>query len=191
MSVISLKATSELVKMLRCVEEGADWPESTNSARGVFLAKEGCTRGDVLKQRILLILPIIYRRWAAYRLQTLETWVKGWFDETLYTIGGGADDAWYMNALQMEEALLKGQTITGGSADLQKAFDQIQRDMLYELLAEAGLPKEVLEPYMRFQGGMAVYNTIGESIGKPYKRLCSIPQGDPLSMVFLTLMLRP
>ena len=34
--------------------------------------------------RILLILSIVYRRWASYRLQSLTPWISGWALEEMF-----------------------------------------------------------------------------------------------------------
>ena len=54
------------------------------------------------------------------------------------------------------------------------------------------MPSRVLKPYIRFMEALTVYNTIGRSgLGAPYVRRCGIPQGCPLSMMLIALMLRP
>ena len=52
--------------------------------------------------------------------------------------------------MYFEEKELQDVPVTGGSADLQKAFDQVQRQILYTLLAIAGFPPKVLDAYKRF-----------------------------------------
>ena len=36
-----------------------------------------------------------------------------------------------------------------------------------------------------------IYNTIAGGLGVKYQRRCGIPQGDPLSMMFIALIMRP
>ena len=83
------------------------------------------------------------------RLKTLEAWVEDWEVEELYTVKGGAQAAWWVTAIELEHLNCQGITVTGGSADLQKAFDEIQRDLLYDLLRKGGFPERILKAYIK------------------------------------------
>ena len=77
---------------------------------------------------------------------------------------------------------------SGASADIFKCFDQIVRPLLRSILELAGMPKEVLGAYMAFILG--VRNTVAGGLGEEYQRKTSIPQGDPMSMAVVALMMR-
>ena len=141
--------------------------------------------------RVLLILPVLYRKWASLRLQDLAPWISKWELDQLFTISVGADEAWYTMAVKVELSRLEQTALIGGSADLQKAFDEIQWGLLYKLLEIGGFPKGILDAYKRFQESLAVHNTIGSHLGVPHFRKCSIPQWCPMSMVFIAFMLMP
>ena len=49
-----------------------------------------------------------------------------------------AEDAWYLYGLQLENAKLRGDHTTGGSTDIFKCSDQIQREFLTELCRLGG-----------------------------------------------------
>ena len=91
----------------------------------------------------------------------------------------------------MENWQAKGIPFSGSSADIAKCFDQLLRPLIYAVASAAGMPSRVLQPYQRYMEEMTVRNTISNSLGKPYVRRCGIPQGCPLSMMFLALILRP
>ena len=78
----------------------------------------------------------------------------------------------------------------GGAADIHKFFDQIQRWLVYEIVETAGMPKTVLTAYRNFLENLSVYNGIGSTIGHRYTRKCGIPQGCPLSMAIVALLMR-
>eukprot|EP00973_Karenia_brevis_P046091 6384710-Karenia_brevis.AAC.1 len=105
--------------------------------------------------------------------------------------GIGAAEAWFFTGLEIELAMLSETPIIGGVLDLFKCFDQVMRPLLYAVLAIAGLPAEILVAYKNFQEQMCIYNTVNGSLGTPHKHLFGIPQGCPLSMVFIALLLRP
>ena len=62
--------------------------------------------------------------------------------------------------------------------------------MVYELLEKAGMPKRILAAYRGFQEQLQAYNTVAGGIGEGYAKPTSIPQGDPLSMMIVALLLR-
>eukprot|EP00973_Karenia_brevis_P063924 8885441-Karenia_brevis.AAC.1 len=104
--------------------------------------------------------------------------------------GVGADDAWYLTSLEKEYCCLTDCPYVGGSVDLYKCFDQIIRPMLYVVLLFAGLPFQILTPYVNFIANLSIYNSISGSLGSAHQHKCGIPQGCPFSMVFVSLFLR-
>ena len=140
---------------------------------------------------MLTLLAAIYRKWAAYRLESLREWIETWADKDLFSIDAGSEEAWWTTAIEIEEAILKGEEVIGGAADLEKAFDQIQRPLLTHLLKEVGMSERILDTYMRFAEHLIVQNAIGDGLGHAYKRKCSIPQGCPMSMLMMAFILKP
>ena len=65
-----------LAKMLNTIEQGAPWPKDTAKAKAAFLSKDTKKTDQPLEYRILLILPTLYRRWAAARLGTMQQQVE-------------------------------------------------------------------------------------------------------------------
>ena len=57
-------------------------------------------------------------------------------------------------------------------------------------MKEAGVPKGVLHAYKDFQEALQVRNTIAGGLGEAYAKPTSIPQGDPMSMMITSLLLR-
>ena len=109
--------------------------------RTVFLSKDPEKTDDPLAYRGLKITSAIYRKWASTRLRALAPWVAQWDHPALPVVGGkGAQDAWLLTALKAELSRLKGHHITGGSIDIFKCFDQINRCMLQEIAKRAGMP---------------------------------------------------
>ena len=138
-------------------------------------------------------MPIFYRKWAAYRLQSLQPWVRSWMTEHMFAgvPHVGAEDAWWLTSLEIEHAQCTRVSLSGGSADIQKCFDMIVRPLLYTLARIQGMPLQILVPYMKYLEGMWVYNTVVGGLGEGCKRPCGILQGCPLSMMFVALLLRP
>jgi hypothetical protein len=133
------------------------------------------------------------RKWGSMRLYSLEEWIHQWEMPEMYAGAGkqGAEDAWYQTMIDLELLQLDGTAYCGGTADIMKFFDQILRPLVYELLRVAGMPEPILDAYRRFQEGLKVHNSLAGSIGHAYVRTCSIPQGCPLSMMIVAIMMRP
>ena len=58
-------------------------------------------------------------------------------------------------------------------------------------MSEASVPKGIISPYKDFQEILGCHNTLPGCIGQPYKKVASIPHGDPYSMMIIALLLRP
>ena len=102
----------------------------------------------------------------------------------------GAAGAAYSTALEIEYCRVMGIKYSGGAADIYKCFDQVRRDIVYKLLHEAGMPRRVIHAYNSFQEALTVRNTVAGGLGQPFSKPTSIPQGDPMSMVVTSLLLR-
>ena len=148
---------------------------------------------DPLAYRVLMILPVIYRKWASARLADLVEWIAEWQTEHMFAgiPAFGAEDAWLGTALHIEECMLQGKAFSGAATDIMKCFDQVSRRLVKKILQAAGLPPHILDAYMRFQESLNVFNAISGGLGKPYCRPYGIPQGCPLSMTIIALLLRP
>ena len=81
--------------LLQAIEQGAPWPTDTSQAKAAFLSKTPESSLDPLDYRVLLILPVLYMRWANLRLRDLGSWVQSWYLPCMYAgaPGVGADDA--------------------------------------------------------------------------------------------------
>ena len=64
----------------------------------------------------------------------------------------------------------------GGTADIMKFFDQIPRQLVYEMCERAGMPKQIIGAYKAYQESLAVRNGISGALGKPYRKKASVPQ---------------
>eukprot|EP00969_Alexandrium_andersonii_P210736 9308159-Alexandrium_andersonii.AAC.1 len=58
-----------------------------------------------------------------------------------------------------------GEPWAAGCVDVYKCFDQVQRPLLYHVLATAGLPLRILVPYMRYHESLRVRNSITGGLG--------------------------
>ena len=64
-------------------------------------------------------------------------------------------------------------------------------ELVRQLAVDAGMDHGVLSAYIRYQEGLLLHNSVARGIGKGFLSRTGIPQGCPLSMLFITLLLRP
>jgi hypothetical protein len=192
-ALLSDKAIRLIVKFLNAIEQGAPWPDNMRQTRAVFLSKDPNDTANPLAYRALKITSTIYRKWGTYRNRTLTDWVMSWDDKAINSgvPGKGATDAWYQTALEVELQRISGQHVSGGSIDIYKCFDQINRELLEDLAIEAGMPKRIAEPYFRFINNLDIRYQIGAHIGGVHRDRCAIPQGCPFSMTMVALIMIP
>ena len=74
---------------------------------------------------------------------------------------------------------------------MAKIFDQLRRNVVYRIVVFAGMPQRVLSPYTDFLENLQLHNCIAGGVGTAYYRQCGIPQGCPLSMMIVALIMRP
>ena len=127
------------------------------------------------------------------RLRQLGNWIDTWDDVALNAgvPGKSATDAWHTTALDIETAQMSSFALAGGSLDIYKCFDQLNRTLIFKLAEVAGMPKPILTAYRAFVVGMRSRFQYGSNIGKPYSPPTSIPQGCPFSMTMVALLMRP
>ena len=123
----------------------------------------------------------------------MEQWVRTWDHPCINAgvPGKTAQDAWYTESILMEYARLNNIDLAGAGVDIYKCFDQVLRPLLYKLLEEAGFPKRILQAYSNFMTNLLIHNMVAGSLGQPHRHPCGIPQGCPLSMMFIAFLLRP
>ena len=90
-----------LASLFTLVEEEGVWPDGLLDGYIAMIPKSD---GDStpLGQRPLCVLPVVYRLWASVRLLHLESWLKSWVPQSVFSAGGGRSsvEAWYSTALK-------------------------------------------------------------------------------------------
>ena len=64
--------------MLHRIEHGASWPDALLHARAAYLAKDKDKPYDPLSYRVLMLTPIVYRRYGSTRLRHVKPWIREW-----------------------------------------------------------------------------------------------------------------
>ncbi len=185
---------SGLAILLELIESTGIWPQGLLDAYIAMIPKAD---GDStpLGQRPLSVLPVVYRLWASLRLGHLREWVEGWLPKSVYSLGNGLSsvEAWFSTALDIEDVL----SGTGNDqlhvmvADVIKSFDTVDRSILDCALGRLGLPGWFRKVYFSFHSQVRLRFKLAAGLGEPWCRDGGIPQGCPLSMVFIVALYVP
>ena len=191
---LSLSWFVGLAVVLRQVEAAGQWPQGLLDA---FFAMIPKAEGDStpLGQRPLCVLPVVYRLWASVRLAHLKDWFYSWVPDSVFSAGKGVSsvDAWFATAIDIEEVL--SQAVHSDFhifvADVVKSFDTVDRDILGCALGRLGLPAWFRKVYFSFHRDVRLRFKLATGLGVAWKRDGGIPQGCPLSMVFIIALETP
>ena len=180
---------SGLAFLLNLVESTGTWPQGLLDAYIAMIPKAD---GDStpLGQWPLSVLPVVYRLWASLRLGHLREWVEGWLPKSVYSLGNGLSsvEAWFSTALDVEDVL----SGTGGDhADVIKSFDTVDRSILDCALGRLELPDWFRKVYCSFHSQVRLRFKLAAGLGELWCRDGGIPQGCPLSMVFIVALYVP
>ena len=194
MKVLPVSWYVELARILTKVEDFGIWPDGLLDAYIAMIPK---TDGDAtpLGQRPLSVLAIVYRIWASVRMGQLDGWFKSWVPDSVFSAGGGRGsvEAWYTSALDIEDIL------AGASdshlhlfvADVIKSFDTVDRGILDRVLSSLGLPGWFRHAYFEYHAHVRLRFQLASGLGEPWTREGGIPQGCPLSMMFIVALCLP
>ena len=148
-----------------------------------------------LGQRLLCVLPIAYRLWASVRLLHLGECFKSWVPDSVFSAGGGRSsvEAWYSTALDREESLSGAldSDVHIFVADVIKSFHTVDRGILDYILSRLGLPGWFRHAYFEYHAGVRLRFKLSCGLGDPWTRDGGIPQGCPLSTVFIVALYLP
>ena len=164
---------------------------------GCLLAMIPNTDGDAtpLGQRPLSVLSIVYRVWASVRMGQLEDWFKSWVPDSVFNAGGGRGsvEAWYTSSLDIEEVLAGAADshVHLFVADVVKSFDTVDRSILDRVLSSLGLLGWFRHAYFEYHAHVRLRFKLASGLGEPWTRDGGIPQGCPLSMMFIVALYLP
>ena len=129
------------------------------------------------------------------RMGQLDDWFRSWVPDSVFSAGGGCGsvEAWYTSALDIED-VLAGATDSHLHlfvADVVKSFDTVYRGILNRVLCSLGLPGWFRHDYFEFHAHVRLRFKLASGLGEPWTRDGGIPQGCPLSMMFIVALYLP
>ena len=194
LKVLPLSWYDELARILTKDEDVGVWPDGLLDAYIAMIPK---TDGDAtpLGQRPLSVLPVVYRIWASARMSQLDGWFKSWVPDSVFSAGSGrcSVEAWYTTALDI------GEVLSGAAhshvhlfvADVVKSFDTVDRAILDRVLSRLGLSGWFRHAYFEYHAHVRLRFKLASGLGKSWTRNGGIPQGCPLSMMFIVALYLP
>ena len=125
----------------------------------------------------------------------LDDWFRSWVPDSVFSAGGGRGSvaAWYTSSLDIEEVLV-GATDSHLHlfvADVVKSFDTVDRGILDRVLSSLGLPGWFRHAYFEYHAHVRLRFKLASGLGEPWTRDEGIPQGCPLSMMFIVALYLP
>ena len=194
LKVLPVSWYDSLARILTAVEDTGVWPDGLLDAYNAMIPK---TDGDAtpLGQRPLSVLPVVYRLWASTRMGQLGEWFRSWVPNSVFSAGGGRGsvEAWYTSSLDIEEVLAGGTDshVHLFVADVVKSFDTVDRSILDRVLSSLGLPGWFRHAYFEYHAHVRMRFKLASGLGAPWTRDGGIPQGCPLSMMFIVALYLP
>eukprot|EP00660_Eupelagonema_oceanica_P019105 gene19105-biopygen18276 len=158
-----------LAEVFNGIEKTGTWPKTLMRSLITLIPKgEGA---EPLQMRPISVMSAVYRLWASTRLRTMIEWQEQWAakGQRGYRPGQGTEDLCWDLALQLEEALLKGEPFGGASLDSEKAFDRMPQGILMNLMEELGLHDRIVAPLRAmYQGLRRRFRATGAAIGEEF-----------------------
>ena len=158
-----------LAVILDRLELDGEWPDGLLDA---YIAMIPMADGDAtpLGQRLLCVLPVVYRLCASVGLGHVAEWFRSWFLDCVFSAGGGCSfvEAWYSTALDIEEVLSGGadSDVHLFVSDVVKSFDMVDRGILDRFLGSLGLPGWFRHAYFRYHAGVGVRFKLSAGCGE-------------------------
>ena len=105
----------------------------------------------------------------------------------------GSVEAWYTSALDIKEVLagVVDSDVHLYVADVVKSFDTVDRGVLDRVLSSLGLPGWFRHDYFEYHAHVRLRFKLASGLGVPWTRDGGIPQGCPLSMMFIVALYLP
>ena len=113
----------------------------------------------------------------------------------MFCAGGGRSsvEAWFATPLDNEEVLAGAvdSHVHLFVADVVKPFDTVDRGILDRVLSSLGLPAWFRHAYFEYHAHVRLRFKLAAGLGEPWTRDGGIPQGCPLSMMFIVVLYLP
>ena len=180
-----------MAQLLHACERLGRWPTALRIGIVSLLPKGTATSPEDM--RPVVLLPVVYRIWAAARQSQVREWVHGPGDDAAEIPGQSAPDAAWELAFEVEVTELMGQevddTVCGVFLDCSKCYERVP-------LAELDIRARALQfPDPLLVLALSMYSAprhvrVGDAVSDPVVASCGIMAGCGLAVALLRAHLR-
>ena len=178
-----------LVHLFDNIERYGRWPRSLCWASITLIPKgEG---GEPLNLRPITVTPVIYRLWAALRVQDCMPWQEKWVHKGQHGARSkqSTTDALVRISLELESAVLRDCDMKGVAVDLSKAFDNVPVKITFEVMRKMGADPGLLRALEGMYSQVQRRFKIGRFVGETFRSTNGILQGCPISVMLLNALM--
>ena len=170
-------------------ETTGDWPSQLVAGKVASLAKTE-NPSKVLEFRPITVFSQLYRLWGSIRakqiLQAIQMQCPAWLLGN--RPGCHAMQMWMQVQWMIEVAHVTGCQLSGVSADIQKAFNHLPREVVMAAGLCAGIPSHVLCGWAGALSSLTRRFQIRDSLGPPISSVTGCPEGCSMSCVGMLLI---
>ena len=167
-----------------CTRASTDgcWPSQVLSGSVSSLAKTPHA-STVNEFRPITIFSFVYRCWASLQARVLLDSADAWADPGIYgnRKGHQAAHLWRTIVHQIETAYSNGTTLSGLTADIEKAFNCIPRWPIFCAALFAGTPFSTMQAWVGAVTGMRRHFKVQDSFSQGFATSTGLAEGDALS----------
>lgn len=165
------------------------WPTQVITGRVASLAKvpEAC---ETNQYRPITVFSLIYRIFSSLHARHLLTWADGWCHPDIY---GNRQhhrtvDLWRALTSQIQAAQDQGSSLSGLTADVEKAFNCLPRWVILSAAAVVGTPSSVLTAWCGAMAGMRRRFLVRDSVSQGFDTSTGLAEGCALSCFGMLLL---
>ena len=193
-SLQDLKALPDAVLTAFChvydqAELTGAWPSQLVTGKVASLAKVQCP-DNVQSFRPITVLSHGYRLWSGIRAKFVLAHLHPHCPSFLFGNRPHcqASDVWTFLSWAIESSFVSDEPVGGIVADIEKAFNHLPREVVFQTALALGLPQTLLVAWSGALGTLTRRFQIRNHIGPALDSCTGYPEGDALSCVAMLLM---
>ena len=180
---------AEHCKLFQAAEDNGVWPSQALVGRVASLAKSP-EPDSVAGFRPITVLPHCYRLWSGVRAKALLSAMSSRCPSFLFGNKPHcqASMVWTHLAWAVEESFASDIPLAGIVADIEKAFNHLPREVVFQAAVALGLPFQVLKAWSAAMGGLERRFQIREHLGPAVRSCTGYPEGCAMSCLAMMLL---
>lgn len=193
-SLTDLKAMPTSVLQAHCdiyseAEGRGVWPRQALVGKVASLAKTSSPT-DVSSYRPITVLPHCYRLWSGVRSKALLAVIGERSPAFLFGNKPHCQSSliWTHLAWMVEDAYIGETAVAGIVADIEKAFNHLPREVVFQMGMIFGIPFSTLQAWASAMGGLERRFQIRDNLGPPVQSCTGFPEGCAMSCLAMLLV---